>query len=363
MSADCTLITGAGGLLGGDVLRLLARRALPGDRIVALVRHRPAAACLSEEYDARLEILRGDITEPLFGLPADRYAELQTSVTGVLHAAAVTQLSISAEEAERVNVEGTRRVVEFARGAPKLERFGHVSTTCVAGKRTGTIQESELEHDAGFVNAYEWSKYEAERVVQSQDLPWTVFRLSTLIGDHSSGQVRQWNAVHRAVALLYHGLAPMVCGRPETPVDLIPDRFAAASVCHLFRHAGPCQTFHLCAGPAGTMRLDELLATTARSIEAARPAWRRRGVETPAIVDEGTFELFGRTARDVDNPIFVQVYESMRYFLPQLLYPKQFDSSAADRLLRDTVGAPPPMHSYWGLIVDTCVRTPWSCQR
>ena len=44
----------------------------------------------------------------------------------------------------------------------KLRRYNYISTCYVAGKRTGEIFETELEHDAGFRNYYEETKYLAE---------------------------------------------------------------------------------------------------------------------------------------------------------------------------------------------------------
>ncbi len=340
---------------------LLAARAHDGQRIFALQRSASGARALGGQHSSRTEVLCGDITKPFLGLTPDCYAEVQASVTRVLHCAGLTRFSAASKEAEAVNIEGTRRVLDFARGARRLACFAHVSTTCVAGKRTGTILESELEHAAGFVNAYEWSKYEAERLVRAADIPWSVLRLSTLIGD-ASGLVRQWNAVHRAVALVYRGLAPVVPGYAETLVDLIPDGFAANCVYQVLEGCRPGRTYHICAGADKSMRLDELLQGTARTIESTRPGWRKRAIEPPVIVDEATFELFGETARDVGNVFFVNVYEALRYFLPQLLYPKEFDRGETIALVGDE-GVAPALGSYWGQIVASCIRTPWNCQR
>lgn len=332
---------------------MLAARHGETIQLVAL-RH---AALLSAPAGAI--VVDGDIARPDLGLAPRTYDALRRMTTAVLHCAAVTRFSVDRTAAARVNVDGTRHVLAFASEAPRLRRFGHVSTAFVAGRRTGAIGEDELEHDAGFVNAYEWSKYEAERLVRATDLPWAVYRVSTMIGRAATGQVRQWSAVHQAIRFYYHGLAPMLAGRPETPVDVIPDEFAAGALVYLFDAFEPRRTYHLCAGSANALPLAELLALTTEALNAARPAWRSRAIEAPAIVDGATFELFGRSARETGNQTFTQVYEAMRHFVPQLLYPKEFDQYRATRALGGTGIAAPPVASYLPRIVDYCLRTAW----
>ena len=68
----------------------------------------------------------------------------------------------------RSTCEGTRRVLEFAercqaRGG--LRRLSHISTAYVAGEHAGCFSEDDLDVGQRFRNAYEQSKFEAERLV------------------------------------------------------------------------------------------------------------------------------------------------------------------------------------------------------
>jgi long-chain acyl-CoA synthetase len=366
LSGECVLLTGAGGLVVGDVLRLLLARSGPADRFVALLHaggaRRPGRGggrLPSFPSSPRLEVCAGDVAAADLGLSPERYRSLRRRVTAVLHGAAVTRFSVDRATAQATNVEGTRHVLQFAAGAPRLRRFAALSTVFVAGRRSGPVYEHELQHDAGFVNEYERSKYEAERLVRGTDLPWSVYRLSTVVGDAATGRVRQWNAIHQAIALYYLGLAPMVPACAGAPVDLIPDGFAAAAVAHLFGHAAPGQTYHLCAGAGKSLTLAELLDATAQAFGEAAPAWKARAVEPPALVDGATFELFGRAAHEAGNRTFIQVFEAMRCFAPQLLYPKQFDCAAAGAALDGPGLAAPPLETYVRRVVRYCVRTSW----
>ena len=61
-----------------------------------------------------------------------------------------------------MNVDGTARVLEFARAAG-LERLTYVSTAYVAGEPRALFREDELDVGQRFRNPYERSKFEAER--------------------------------------------------------------------------------------------------------------------------------------------------------------------------------------------------------
>ena len=67
--------------------------------------------------------------------PTRRAERLRGEVTTVVHCAASVSFDLPLEESRRVNVEGTRRMVELrARAARRLERFTYVSTAYVAGE-------------------------------------------------------------------------------------------------------------------------------------------------------------------------------------------------------------------------------------
>ncbi len=64
----------------------------------------------------------------------------------------------------RVNVEGTRNVLEAAARAG-VRRFVHTSSAAAIGEPAGTIGREDTAHRGWFLTAYERSKFEAERLV------------------------------------------------------------------------------------------------------------------------------------------------------------------------------------------------------
>ena len=126
-----------------------------------------------------------------------------------------------------VNVTGTRNVNAFAKSARNLRHYHYVSTCYVAGKRRGRILETELNHDAGFRNYYEETKYLAETEVAtlSEELPITIHRPSVVCGDSVSGETAKFDGVYYLIKYLLKspGLFSILnIGNREVKLNLVP---------------------------------------------------------------------------------------------------------------------------------------------
>jgi len=288
--------------------------------------------------------------------------ELAREITGVVHAAGDTRFDAPLDAARVANVSLTAHLLAFAERCVHLDRFVFLSTAFVAGRRTGLIRENELAHDAGFVNAYEHSKYDAEHLLQSwrDRVPTIVCRLSTVVGDSRNGSVPQPRALHHALRFLYSSLAPMLPGTAESPVDLLATDYAAAAVAHFstggFRAGG---TFHLVAG-AEALPIIELLDLTMEEFVRERPAWRRRAIERPVLADLQTFELFVRSLDELGDSPMLRAFGVIRHFAPQLAFPKRFDDTGSAAALARAGIVRPRLAEFYPRIVAHLVRTNWN---
>jgi nucleoside-diphosphate-sugar epimerase len=146
------LITGATGQVGHAIARRLAG---DGVAVRALVRSPERARVLPEG----VEPVFGDVTDP---------ASLRAALDGcatVYHAAGIPeQWRRDVGEFTRVNVEGTRNVVEAALAAG-VERFVYTSTDDVLVQAPGAaFDESVINPNPG-QTPYQRSKQEADRIV------------------------------------------------------------------------------------------------------------------------------------------------------------------------------------------------------
>jgi nucleoside-diphosphate-sugar epimerase len=351
-SRHVLLVTGATGAIGAPLTE-----ALTDDDSVEHVYALTHAATTMPLVHPRLTALRGDVTGDALGLDPRDASTLQSRVTGIIHAAADTRFGTTLDVARATNVGGIRGVLAFAEGCRTLDRVLVLSTTHVAGRRTGRILESELAHEAGFVNAYEQSKFEAEHEARDRmsSLPVAVCRLSSVVGHATTGAIGRRGAIHHAVLLMYAGLAPMVPGREENPVDLLALDYAVAAVSFLLtRGFERGATWHLSAGD-DTIPAGELLDLTVEAIARHRPRWRRRTIERPAFADLDTFELFRRSVEQAGDAALRASTDVVAQFAPQLAFPKCFDDRACQAALAPAGVRRPRIRDVWPRVVSLLV--------
>src|SRR5580658_3888227 len=353
--AQTILVTGATGMIGQALVPRLVHR--NDVRAIFALTH-------TSEYmgsSSKVTPVRGDVTtSPDLGIAPEFSREILDRTNVIVHAAANTRFSASLDEARIVNLEGTQNLLAFASRCPRLKALAALSTVHVAGKRTGTICEEDLEHTSGFVNSYEHSKYEAELVLRESmsGLPISVLRLSTVLGS-TTGEVRRMAAIHHALRLYYNSLAPMIPGKPDSLVDLIAVEYAAGAVEHFAVEdfqAG--RTFHICGGE-NALTLARLLELTREAFLRYRSSWRKRAIEMPAIVDLPTFELFARSAEEVGDNILRNSVAIIKHFVPQLAYPKIFSDVECTCSLQAKGLPNPSVQEFYPQVVRWLVESEW----
>ena len=196
---------------------------------------------ISEKTKTPLEnfaVIEGDITKPDLGMNVDDAATVRYETTDVFHLAALYDLAVEKDVAERANLEGTRNVNDFVRSLKHLKRYNYISTCYVAGKRTGVIREDELEHDKGFRNYYEQTKYEAEREVEKLKarLPVTIFRPSVVVGDSKTGETTKYDGIYYLIHYLRKApylLRAINVGNKTVKLNLVPVDFVVNAIADL----------------------------------------------------------------------------------------------------------------------------------
>lgn len=371
MMRQTIFMTGATGTVGSELLRRLMTR--EDTTINVLVRRagydrRPQIEYGLRGIDSRatLNVLEGDLCAgETLGLCDDTFESLARVTTHVIHCGGSTSFTLPLDESRAVNVDGTRRVLEFTRRCDQLESAAFFSTVYVSGMRSGAFSESDQgDGGHGFVNPYEKSKAEMEDVIREamRDLPVLLLRLSTVIGDSRTGAVRGFNAVHHAIRLLYQGLAPMVPGCPAAPVDMVSSDYVADAALHLMEQQSRSGVFHLASGAEASATIGEVLTSTIESLIRFRPAWRKRSIEKPMIVDLETYELFVRSVEEAGNHVLRDATRSIRTFAYQLAHPKLFATLKTVDALAGSGIAPKPVLSFYPAVVRYCLESNWGMQ-
>lgn len=339
MSADRILITGADGYLGSRLARRLLETT---DARLVLWGHRPR-----ESPSERIEIRAGDLAD------ADPFAGIDPKrLRAIVHTAAVIRFNVEREVAERVNLGGTRRILELASRCPALESFVLTSSLYACGLRTGTIEERRLDDHAGFSNHYEWSKWASEELLQTEfaALPWKIARVATVIADDASGTVSQQNSFHNTLKLLYFGLLSILPGKPEVRPYFVTGDFASRALAAILASEERGAIHHVA-------HTREESATLGRLVDIAYeafledPGFRARRLLKPLFCDHEAFDLLVQGINDAGGEIVRQALASVAPFAKQLFLDKDVRNDHMAKLLGD-VPAPDPD----ALLRNTCRR-------
>lgn len=249
MTASCALVTGYPNFV---VRKLVERLTADGQACWVLCRSDYEAEARSAFAGNKLvEIVTGDVVAMDLGLSGKEVKTLRAEVRDVYHLAGRYYLGSDAQEMELVNVEGTRNVLAFGSHLPSLERLTHYSTAFVAGSREGVIMEDELVEPPKFRNAFELTKFKAERAVRRamDDLPISVVRPSLVVGDSRTGEIGHLDGPHFFMHVLVNlplDIHLPLVGKGAYPLNLVPVDFVVEATVRLARDPrGVGRTFHL----------------------------------------------------------------------------------------------------------------------
>jgi thioester reductase-like protein len=295
MAEGLVFFTGFPGFIGGRlVARILADD--PEVRVAALVEPKMAGPARESANKIpggeRIEILQGDITDRRLGLSREDYDRLVGEVTVAHHLAAIYNLSVPEELAQKVNVEGTGNVLDLCARCEKLERLNYVSTAYVAGKRKGVVYEHELNLGQDHKNHYERTKYLAEIWVREylHKVPTTVYRPAIVVGDSKTGETVKFDGPYYMLrSIARTGSLPLAqYGRSGAPFNVVPVDFivdAIATLSHDETAIG--ETLHLVDPEPITAA--ELFCSLAREYAHREPKFRvppklvQRSLKIPAV--------------------------------------------------------------------------------
>ncbi|QSQ25572.1 SDR family NAD(P)-dependent oxidoreductase [Pyxidicoccus parkwayensis] len=262
-------ITGVTGVLGGKLLHDLLTTTnarisclVRGDsleqarkRIQYFVETYDPEGRLAEAFRQRVTPILGDVTFDHFGLDAAAYARLAAETDVTFHAAGKTTLVTFYEALAPINVEGTRRVIDFAL-LTKHRYMVYVSSFSALGDRLNfnnpPFTERDLELGQGYDHLpYQETKYQAEKLIRAateRGLVWNIFRPGNIMGDGHTGRYPFAEVSVKGVyydifkTVIESGLSMM------SPVhwDITPVDYVSSAMIHLaLRRPSYRETYHL----------------------------------------------------------------------------------------------------------------------
>ncbi|WP_431801694.1 SDR family oxidoreductase [Halobacillus andaensis] len=254
------MLTGFPGYLATNLIKEISNQKAPIERLYLL--YHPSVKktadferdrLVKESYLAEedVQLIEGDITKRCLGLSSSQSSSLLAEVTHFFHLAALYDLAAPFLPSWRINVDGTRNVLQWLEHSGNLQHFIYFSSAFVSGKRAGKIFEEELKHHEGFKNHYEYTKYEAERLVQQYRalIPSTIIRPGIVAGHSQTGETMKFDGPYFILNLL-HLLRnlPLIpaFGRGEVYINIVPQDYVTKAAAYL-AHNKPSihKTYHL----------------------------------------------------------------------------------------------------------------------
>jgi thioester reductase-like protein len=290
-----------------------------------------------EHLQTRIRIFPGDLTAPQFGLNRDDYDRLIHTTDSVLHCAASLNRK-SEKSCLNVNLRGTLEVLQLARRSHYyhgLSRFSNVSTVAVAGKRQNEVvtEDRSIEWDRSDYDPYARTKKFCEHMVREllPDVPITIFRPSTVLGDSRYADTTQFDMVKAFVFLAGLKALPF---RPTDKIDIVNVDFVAEAIATLHQKAEPnYDTYHLSSG-TGSQTFREL------TVALATAQRRRAPVFLPFLE-----KPFAGTVNTLANRSGAIAYGAslMKVFMPYLVWNTVFDNT---RVTAELGKSPVPFSKY-----------------
>ncbi|MGB6180079.1 MAG: thioester reductase domain-containing protein, partial [Rhodococcus sp. (in: high G+C Gram-positive bacteria)] len=269
-------LTGANGYLGRFLcLEWLERMAAVGGTVVCLVRGRDAEdargrldsafdsgdAELAAHYaalaESTLDVVAGDVAEPMFGLAHHEWGSLTERVDRVVHPAALVNHALPYEQLFGPNVVGTAEVIRLAL-THHVKPLTYLSTVAVAAGVRDFVEDGDIRDispvrpiDDSYANGYGTSKWAGEVLLRNAfdryALPVTVFRSDMILAHPRwTGQLNVPDIFTRTIlSVIATGIAPESfyrddtgagtdnAGRPRAHYDGLPADFTAGAIAEL----------------------------------------------------------------------------------------------------------------------------------
>jgi nucleoside-diphosphate-sugar epimerase len=314
-SGSNVLITGATGLIGGEVLRRLD--AFTRGRVWALVRPLDGADP-AERLEARyrrsgcpagpgpnVAAVAGDVTAPGWGLAPDDLARVTGAVDVIVHSAADTSFAAH-RDTGRTNVESVRRLIELARRCGRRPLVVYVGTAANVGRaaRRCLAEDDGCQLANEHFNEYTRSKAVAEALLRDSGLPVLVLRPTIVLGaDLSDPDFAKQILWCVPLTRCFRGL-PI---DPAARLDIVDVGFVADATLELLRRPGRrWDCYHLSAGPATATTVGQLGTVVDRLYRRKRPV---------ELIPAEAWN-FARHREFVRTPLQRRVFRSLRHYLP-----------------------------------------------
>jgi nucleoside-diphosphate-sugar epimerase len=344
------LVTGATGLIGGEIVRQLGRSGL--GKVCALVRPSASGDAHSRflqrmhrsgesEADVNawgVRVVVGDIRQPNWNLADDDLRRVIDEVDIILHCAADTSFLCQKNVCE-TNISGTRYLIELAQSCKRRPLITYMSTATNGGKYNShrcVTEEEGCKPENEHYNEYTRSKAIAETLLRESGLPMLTLRPTIVF---SAGLPDPDFAQHILWFVPLARVFDCIPLDPASRLDLVPVSFVAdATIDLLCKRGRAYDCYHLSAGERCCARIGELNDFVNRFYRRRKPL----RLVPPDTWTKDSYRTY------VSTPRQRKVFFGLRYYLPFLNMDVVYDNGRLQYELGDQSRRITPMAEYLG---------------
>ncbi|MDP8265871.1 MAG: SDR family oxidoreductase [Candidatus Aceula meridiana] len=251
------LLTGATGVLGAQILKVLLNETVSIINLIIRAKNQKQAqkrglvlmrSIGCEKFLDRIVVLRGDLSDRDLGLNKFNYSKLASKINSIYHCAAATDFRISKKEAIKSNIDTTRNILSLANNSKVIEKFNYIGTAFIAGNHDGRFSERDFDVDQRFGNYYEYSKFEAEKLVRknvNNKFCYLIFRPSVIMGSYKDGKINKFKMIYEPMRIFSKGILKEVPANRQTIHNFIPVDVAAKAIFVLSKNVEENNVFHI----------------------------------------------------------------------------------------------------------------------
>ena len=242
-------ITGGTGFLGWELVKELLKGDDPKLYLLSRGKTKQSArervfSLIRKDYKGgerkkiftRIEVIGGDITGKNFGINKSRLEKLYKKIDMIYHCAALCEFGIPLRNIRKINVFGTKNVLDFALKCKKkgcFSSFHYISTVAVMGKSGGIFYEDALDVNQEFNNTYEQTKFEAEKSIEEyrdRGLNISVYRPSVITGNSVTGETSNFQIFYQPLHIFSLEIFREIPANSDLSYSLVPVDYVAKAI-------------------------------------------------------------------------------------------------------------------------------------
>lgn len=149
-----------------------------------------------------VRVVVGDVSIMHLGFSSEEYRFLLKNVTDIYHLAAIYYPGTPDDVIRRVNIGGTKNIIQFASETEKNAPLNYLSTCMVFENHSGLVSEEPV-RDPVFTHFINKSKYIAESLIMAEkSIPSRIFRAPMIGGDSVTGETERLDGFYALIYLL-----------------------------------------------------------------------------------------------------------------------------------------------------------------